>query len=776
MASGPAAPESSPLLDDQPAAIDLLGFDVYARALQGVIENKQARTPFIVGIFGRWGTGKTTLMRLIEERLKPGGSATVWFSAWVYGREDEIWAALMQCLVTQISKRLRFVDKLRFSLGLYARGLAWDRLLLTSPQILIRALLIAAPVVIAGILTTAPQISGSIATALTSAGLFGSALVAWRILKPVFDKIGSASGFDMSLTRSMDFEQHIGFLDRFREQFSRLVKSLPASTQRVVVFIDDLDRCEPEKALQLLDSVKVFLDVPGCIFVLGLDVQVIKRALELKYPQDPVAQREYLSKIVQLPFHLPPSTEADLRAYLGRLDVQFPDPRCGDVFLSAVANNPREIKRVINTYSLNWYLASARVEAGVTAVRLAKIVVIQQAFEQLHTLLRERPEWLALLESGLRGAPPMPPPGLSPDPQSTVIMGPSGVALPPAISGFLEEPLLRRLLTQHPIDPIFDDANFAGLSGAEIAVYFTFTGAATPPDTSGSLGAPPVASFEASPMLGFGSRYKVLGRLGMGGVSETLLAEDALLQRRVAIKRLLPTLVGDPEWRERFTQESHLLDRVTGHPNIVNIYDRGEVDGAPFYVMEVAQGQTLESYRKPGEQFDEAAQRGLLLPVFDAIAHIHAAGIVHGDIKPASIIVLPSGVPKLVDFGLAFLEAGARDRLTSPGTVVGTLSYLSPEKLTGRAFDARSDLFSWGAVIYECLAGSRVFDQGPSLDRPVRSPSSLNPKLSKQMDAVIARMLAVDPEARYQTASEARAAFDAAIEPVLDRSGDAVPP
>jgi serine/threonine-protein kinase len=347
---------------------------------------------------------------------------------------------------------------------------------------------------------------------------------------------------------------------------------------------------------------------------------------------------------------------------------------------------------------------------------------------------------------------------------------PAAIALPPAIEAFLDEPQLKRLLTMHPIEMDGDDANFSGLSGEDVAVYFSFAGRVAPPvaNPASPIGAAG-ASLGIDPDLPeFGPRYRVVGRFGMGGVSETFLADDIELNRRVAIKKLLPTLAGSAEWRERFVRETRLLARVTNHPNIVNIYDSGFApgDGSPFYVMEALQGQTLEMLLRKAQPFDADAQTALLRPIFDALAHIHGVGVVHGDIKPGSIMVQPSGVPKLIDFGLAFVEDEGRDRLTSTGTIVGTPAYLSPEKLTGAPFDTRSDLFSWGAVIYECLTGRRAYGEGnmyaqiKALPPP---PSHYNPALTPAMDAAVAGLLAIKPEDRFATAQAARDAFVAAI-------------
>ncbi len=355
----PLRAPGAPLLDDQPASRDLLNFGEFSAALRDVIVNPGTRTPFIVGIFGRWGTGKTTLMRMIERDLASAGATTVWFSAWLYGQEKEIWAAFLQSLTTRLAARLRWTDKLRFSAAVFRRGLSGEMLLYQLPEYLWRAALVAAPLIAAAALSR--TMATEAAAALQSGGVVASAVLAgWVLLKPAVAAIQREVRPDFNVYRSIDFDKHVGFLERFREQFARIVASLPEGNRRVVIFVDDLDRCGPDKALELLDAIKIFLDVPGCVFVLGIDLAIVQQALAKRYPDDRVAQREYLSKIVQLPFQLPPLTADDLAGYMRGLDVQLPDERCREVFLAALAPNPREIKRVVNTFSLHWALARAR--------------------------------------------------------------------------------------------------------------------------------------------------------------------------------------------------------------------------------------------------------------------------------------------------------------------------------------------------------------------------------------------------------------------------------
>lgn len=767
---------SSPLLDDRPAQVDRLGFATYALALEEVIVNPQAKTPFIIGIFGRWGTGKTTLMRMVEARLASRPVAPIWFSAWTYGGDEAIGAAFLQNLIGQISRRLRVWDQVRFSVGLLNRGLAWDRLPLKLPAILIRVVLILVPAVLGLVATYIAGPAQALGVALGSLGVGASLFAGWQLLKPLVHKIGTVELPGQSLYRELDFEAHVGTLARFREQFARMVESLPGSASRVVIFIDDLDRCEPEKALQLLDVIKVFLDVSRCIFVVGVDIAIVQRALQHRYPDDPVAQREYLSKIIQLPFHLPPPTPAELRDFVLNLDVRFPDDRCGEVFLGSVAHNPREIKRLINIYGLNWYLAQAKAGAAVAPVRLAKVVVLQQAFEPLFALLRDRPDWLALLERAMRGDEPAP--GLDETiGMDTKIITASGVALPPAIAPFIENEQLRRLLTLHPLlDVREDDANFAGLGAEEIGVYFNFA-TRVPLSTSAQSD---LASGEAddSPFPDFGPRYRVLSRRGSGGIGEVFLAQDTVAGRQVAIKRLHPTLAQDPNWVAHFRKESAVLARVSAHPNIVTFFDSGiGPGGEPYFVMEDAGSTTLETTLRESRAPDPQ----VLLPLFDALGHIHDAGAIHGDIKPGSIALDRSGQPRFIDFGLAFDRATESSTRTVTGDVLATLRYASPEQSLGQSLDATSDLFSFGVVLYQCLTGRHPFGEEQSFiqafERSIKGeiapPSTLVPHLAPAVDDCFARLLARDRELRFADARSAGAAFAQALE--QPRAGASAP-
>jgi hypothetical protein len=774
---------SAPLLDDQPSTVDLLNYGQFAAALCELASNPATKTPFIVGIFGRWGTGKTTLMRMLQRQLDEREVTTVWFSAWVYAREDEIWAALLQSIATRLTGEMRLAGKTRYALRLFERSLAWDRLLYEGPKYLVGLLLLALPVIVGGLL--AEQVGPAIARWLNAAGIVGTVAVGmWYVVKPGGEAALKDAHPDFTLYRSMDFEKHVGFLDRFREQFGRIVDALPGKARRLVIFIDDIDRCSPDQALQLLDAIKVFLDVPRTVFILGLDQAVIEQALVVKYPTDLMAQREYMSKLVQLPFHLPPLTQDDLVGYLQGLDVGFPDARCRDVFLSCLPRNPREIKRVINSYSLSWYLAKAA-QAELSPVRLAKVIVIQQAFGRLFALLREQPDWLGVLERALReqAGTPIEMPEDDTSAAITMVRAPNGGSVPPAMTPYLQEAALQKLLTMHMPSPApEDDATFAYLSGEQLGLYFTLTRRiAHAPSTPGQSAAAAAGVLGSATSSGDqrmvwedGKDYEIVSVLGRGGSGVTYEAEDRRAGRRVAIKCLAATLSDDPTWIARFRRETGLLAKVTAHPNIVDLLDSGTGKDASgqaivYFVTELVKGDTLAAVLERDVRLSPTRARITLAPIFDAVGHLHACGILHRDIKPTSILVATAGQPKLIDFGLAVESLAGDDQYTTQGTVLGTPAYMSPEQFMGTTLGPASDLFSLGIVIYECLTGERAFTGGLTTimhkvlyTSPI-PPSELNPALPRAIDDFFAKILARNATARFADAASAKAAFIQAI-------------
>jgi serine/threonine protein kinase len=211
------------------------------------------------------------------------------------------------------------------------------------------------------------------------------------------------------------------------------------------------------------------------------------------------------------------------------------------------------------------------------------------------------------------------------------------------------------------------------------------------------------------------AHYKILEKIGSGGMGDVYLAEDTTLDRKVALKILPPELIGDTERRARFTREAKALAALN-HPNIVTVHSVEAAGGVHFITMELVKGQTLATLL-PRKGFGLDKFFEIAIPLADAVAAAHQQGITHRDLKPANVMVGENGRVKVLDFGLAkatleLLHRGGElptGLATQEGHVVGTPAYMSPEQAEGKAIDARSDIFSLGIVFYEMLTGERPF-------------------------------------------------------------------
>jgi predicted KAP-like P-loop ATPase len=287
------------ILGDSPTTEDGLGFDPYVNILLEAINNFDARSPVTIGIHGRWGSGKTSLMRMLEKRFGDVNSVkTIWFNAWAHGREEPIGLALLQQVLIEFQKEEKTKEK------------------------------------IGGLIENVGKL-------LTDAALRKTTGISFEEAKELFK-----NSIEVKSTLRDDFETVIG-------------ECLP--DKRLVVFIDDLDRCLPEKTIEILEVLKLFLDVPRCVFVIGVEKEVIERGIEVRYKSReqgiPISGKDYIEKIIQVPFTLPPIREADMTGFIESQGISEKEKGYAEIVAKGTGCNPRKVKIFLNTLGIRRAIA-----------------------------------------------------------------------------------------------------------------------------------------------------------------------------------------------------------------------------------------------------------------------------------------------------------------------------------------------------------------------------------------------------------------------------------
>ena len=484
------------IVNDQPTERDALDFTPYVETLADIIQT--GNTPLTIGVFGTWGSGKTSLMKMVKNQL-PDDFTVAWFDAWKYDKEDSLWRAFLLCVLTALKERASLqgkpVDEFEKLQSLLYREMEIEK--------------------VGGVTIDLAKIGGVAAKSLAQLTL--SFIPGIPTLTKLVEELqsGAAKNVDdataaIQRERTKIYIEQIQFLEQFQKRFSELIQE-HVQPNRLVVFVDDLDRCLPEKAIEVLEAIKLFLDAENCVFVLGLDQEVIARGIEMKYKelgekQDGDESRRftiegvrYLEKIVQLPFQIPPVEQTDMGEFVEGLSAEWPHEECPNVFAEGLNdvrhNNPRQIKRAVNVFLMLWNLAKKRKEKladRVKPIRLAKVVAIQIVHPRLYDVLKETPRYLGELERYYRAESSQErkmEKGESPLPSGE---GKGGVLSESKYEGRVEPPpelvpylslrgilAVRRILLLHKSE--MQDANFAGLPLEELKLYFTLTRRAESP-------------------------------------------------------------------------------------------------------------------------------------------------------------------------------------------------------------------------------------------------------------------------------------------------------
>ena len=467
---------------------DKLNFSVYCDTLYKLIQSDSRNTPLTIGIFGSWGAGKTSLMQMIQHRIRETEETKdylqVWFDAWKYDKEEQLWRALLLQVLVEIREVVTKDPDVKpediqeiedLAAGLYR---SIEREELGDLKIDWHQLL-----------------KGSLETAIH----VGVALVpGLNIVQKVMEDVGSKSIKDdpglllgaIERAKTKVYIDHVQSLEQFQNKFQYLVKNYVHKRGKLVVFIDDLDRCLPEKTISILESLKLFLDVEDCIFILGVDPDVITRAVELKYRsfgsnaadehtrhQMLINGVRYLEKIIQVPFHLPSIEHEQVKTFVETLieEQNWPNVECTNVFAIGLGDNPRQVKRAINTFLLLWELAQQKT-AAVKPVQLAKLVVIQNIYPDLYFVLKQNPRLLYEIEKyyatpkslGLRNE------------ADTQASDHAAAFVPPELMAYANDAVLTRLFTAHKDNE--DGLKFSDIKPDDLRSYFTLVGRADSPN------------------------------------------------------------------------------------------------------------------------------------------------------------------------------------------------------------------------------------------------------------------------------------------------------
>lgn len=496
-------------ISDQPKPEDRLDFLPYVNALTELISSPQTKTPVTLGLFGTWGSGKTQLMMLIDDRLKqrrelaslelkklarraplryalgrlrghglPATLEPLWINVWKLGQQNtgkeasqgSGWQAFLQALFSQVHDELPLHRRLWFDLKLLRDRIDLPEIIRQLLANSYRLVIVAVPLILARLpqpQSAAPGVQDFLAGLIQQPSFTGAlalSLGLWLLVKPLVESAKDKVSLDLDkILRDAPYETQISAAQHLEIHFGWLVKAWVGKEGRVVVFIDDLDRCPPDKMTEILEALKLFATTEGCVYVLGVDQEVVTQGIRAKYKDLPVDGARYLEKIVQLPFLLPSLEVSDIESYVKSFKAGWPHDGCQDIFVNGLPPNPRQIKRAINVFFLLWSLAeSRRAKLGgtVTAMRLAKIVALQTAHPDVFERMKFSPWLIKRIEAHLLK---------NVEEQKAEI---DQKLLDESLHPIVRHPIVQRLFTLHRDDPL---AMFEKLDDRDLTAFFSLT-------------------------------------------------------------------------------------------------------------------------------------------------------------------------------------------------------------------------------------------------------------------------------------------------------------
>ncbi|MGH9872350.1 MAG: P-loop NTPase fold protein [Pyrinomonadaceae bacterium] len=381
---------------------DRFGYAEYVDVLKDRI--LKTDTPCTIGILGSWGSGKSSLMGFLDADIEndknlKGSVKTIWINVWELGTQEEVWHAFLQAIFSKVYKKIP-----------WHRKIDWRKLLDQAARNSWRVLVAAVPAVVAVYLKKSGLPLTDAIKIITFqwssrwqavAGLATQLVALATVYRPALDAVKKSLKFDVNaVLKAGSYEAQISELMKLRTRFEKVVKLAAGPEGRIAVFIDDLDRCTPDKVPEVLEAIKLFASTKGCVYVLGFDQKVVAGRIAKKYGFGEDEGINYLEKIVQIPFEFPPLDPTDIKKFISEQYKEFDD--VSEVFAKGLTANPRTIKRALNTYRILLRMVEKRVAAWeidpLDPELVAKVIVIQTRFKKLYGHLVDAPEDLVTFE------------------------------------------------------------------------------------------------------------------------------------------------------------------------------------------------------------------------------------------------------------------------------------------------------------------------------------------------------------------------------------------